>query len=270
MSASANDNSLEFGPFPEQRIRPLATLAAATRLFLNTQDTRQVALLEMAIGGYSHKDVFERFIQSETGRTVIRERRSLVDVLDDHAYLRSLPLNSLGRRYLAHMEHEGLTVQGLLDATPAVTAYVNRQSDAVRLFLNYAVRCSHDLHHVLAGYGRDEVGEACVVAMAYEQIRIRGYRPIFMLGPFAIRKQLKRLKIGRSGVFAAVREARRIGREAAWFPGLDIASILGEDIDILRRRLNIREPLIYNEIIARVRAGCAWQSGPLVLVPTPG
>ncbi len=270
MSASASDDFLDFGIFPKQRINIFATLLAATRLFLNTQDTRQVALLEMAIGGYSNPQVFERFVNSETGQAVLRERRSLVRLLDDHDYLASLPANSLGRHYFDHMAHEGLTVQGLLDATPAVSEFLSRQPEAVGIFLNYAVRCAHDLHHVLSGYGRDEVGEACVVAMAYQHLKIRGYVPIFTLAPFAIARQLRRLNIETHGLFAAIREAKRIGREAAWFPGLDIAAILAEDIDALRARLNIRKPVIYHQILSRIRAGSVWKSGPLVLVPTPG
>lgn len=255
--------------FPADRMRPVAALLAASRLFRNTQDTRQVALLEMALGGYSQRRLFERFVRSETGQAVIRERRSLVGILDDHDHLASLPANSLGRHYLAHMEREGLSVQGLLDALPAVTEHLAEKPEAMRLFLNYAVRCAHDLHHVLGGYGRDELGEACVLAMAHQHLKIRGYKVIYTLGPLPIRKQLRRLNIDCSGVFAAVREAVSIGRQADWFPGLDIGQILGEDLDALRSRLNIRKPVIYNEIVARVRANSTWQNGPWVHIPTP-
>jgi len=269
MSTSASDDLATFGSFTPQRIRPIAAVAAGIRLFLNNQDTKQVGLLDMAMGGYANEQVFARFIQSDAGRAALRERHALVKLLDDHEYLQSLPENSLGRRYVDHMSREGLTVQGLLDATSAVNDYIARQPEAVGIFINYAIRCGHDLHHVLGGYGRDELGEMCVLAMSYEQLKVRGYKVMFTFGPFAVRRQLRRLNIDPSGIFAAVREASEIGRQAAWLPGLDIAGILAEDIDALRAGLNIREPVRYHEIISRIRAGSAWKSGPLVHVPTP-
>jgi hypothetical protein len=62
--------------FPADRMKPAAALLAASRLFRNTQDTKQVALLEIALGGYSQRHLFEHFVKSETGQAVIRERRS--------------------------------------------------------------------------------------------------------------------------------------------------------------------------------------------------
>jgi ubiquinone biosynthesis protein COQ4 len=268
-SNSASHGDLDCSRFPADRFNPLATVLAAVRLIRNTQDTRQVALLEIAAGGYSRKHLFQRFVKSATGRAVIQERRSLIKTLDDHEYLRTLPENSLGRHYLAHMQREGLSVQGLYDATPAVNAHIAEKPEAVQIFLNYSIRCSHDLHHVLVGYGRDELGEACVVAMAYQHVEVRGYKIIFTFAPPPIRKQLRRLKVDPRGVAAEINEAKRIGREAAWLPGLDIESALGEDIDALRSRLNIQKPELYNAIIARVRASCGWQSGPWVHFPAP-
>jgi ubiquinone biosynthesis protein COQ4 len=270
MNTAASDDFLDLGDYPAQRIKPLAALRAAVTLFFNTQDTEQVGLLDIALAGRSQRPVFERFAASETGRAVIRERRSPVKILDDHAYLRGLPENSLGRHYLAHMEREGLSVQGLLEVTSRVTSYLADKPEAMRLYYLYAVRCAHDLHHVLGGYGRDELGEVCVLAMSYEHLKMRGYKLICTFGPFAVRRELRRLKIAGHDVNAAVREASEIGRQAEWFPGLDIEAILQEDLDALRARLNIRPPVIYNRIIARVRANTAWRGGPWVNVPAPG
>jgi ubiquinone biosynthesis protein COQ4 len=270
MSTATNNDFLDLSNYPAQRIKPLAALRAAVKLFFNTQDTEQVGLLDIALAGGSQRHVFERFAASETGQAVIRERRSPVKILDDHDYLRGLPENSLGRHYLAHMQREALSVQGLLDATPGVTNYLADKPEAMRLYYLYAVRCAHDLHHVLGGYGRDELGEVCVLAMSYEHLEMRGYKVIYTIGPIAVRRELRRLKIDCHDVTAAVREASEIGRQAEWFPGLDIEAILQEDLDALRARLNIRAPVIYNRIVSRVRAKTAWRGGPWVDVPAPG
>ncbi len=269
MRTTAVNDFVDIALYPAQRIKPLAALRAAIKLFVNPQDTDQVGLLDIALAGKSQRHVFERFAASATGRAVIQGGRSPVTFLDDHEYLRSLPENSLGRHYLAHMEREGLSVQGLLDATPGVTEHLADKPEAMRLYYLYAVRCAHDLHHVLGGYGRDELGEVCVLAMSHEHLEMRGYKVITTIGPLVVRRELRRLKVDCHDVSAAVREASEIGRRAEWFPGLDMEAIFAEDLDELRARLNIRKPVIYNAIVSRVRANTAWHRGPWVDVPTP-
>jgi ubiquinone biosynthesis protein COQ4 len=253
--------------FRGQRIKPLAAALAAIRLIRDNEDTAQVARLSIALTGKSQAKIFARFMASPVGQKIITERRSLAKTLSDHHYLATLPENSLGRHYLAMMQREALSAQGLVDATPDLTAHLAHLPEEIRLFTNYTQRDSHDLHHILAGYGRDELGEVCVLAMTYEHLNIRGYRVIFTIGPLVIRRHLRRIGVPAQGVFAAVREARRIGRNSAWLAGLDIESILPEDLDALRARLNIARPVIYNSVIARIKSHTAWQNGPLSTLP---
>ena len=255
-------HSTDIVAFPIQPIEPLAALIAAIRLTLDNQDTRQVARLGIAITGRSQREVFERFAGSATGRRIIAERRSLVPVLDDHAFLGTLPENSLGRHYLAFMRREGLSAQGLVDATPDLSAHLAELPEPVSLFADYTQRGMHDIYHILTGYGRDELGETCVLAMAYEHLHLRVYKVIAGVGPFVVRKHLRRIGASPRGVFAAVREATRIGRQAAWLGDLDVEATLPEDLTALRARLNIAVPHNYQAVIAHVRAETAWRDGP--------
>lgn len=255
--------------YPRRRIRPLMALRAMVRLTLDPQDTRQVALLEIALGGVSPKATFARFLGTAIGRSVLERRFSLTRALDDHEHLRTLPPNSLGRRYLEFMEAEGLSAQGLMDATPAYTAYLADMPEAVRIFSDHTQRGSHDLYHVLCGYGRDELGEACVVGMAYEQIGIRGYKVIATVGPYVVRRHLRRAGIAAAGVFAAVREAIETARSVAWLPGLDIEAALSEDIDRLRARLGIRAPTHYQRVLDDARRAARWTRGPFADLGRP-
>jgi ubiquinone biosynthesis protein COQ4 len=250
--------------FPPQPIKPIAALLAAARLIRNSQDTKQVALLGIALTGNSQRKVYRRFIATPHGQAVIRERRELPPILDNHDYLRSLPENSLGRHYLAFMQAEGLSAQGLLDATPAYTEHLATLPEAFRLFSDYTQRGSHDLHHILAGYGRDELGEACVLAMAYEHLNIRGYKVISTIGPLIVAKHIRRLGVSAQGVAAAVREAKMIGRRAEWIPALDIVAALKEDLDELRARLKLAPPLRYRKVVTRIQAQTGWRRGPFV------
>src|SRR6267142_6174760 len=107
----------------------------------------------------------ERMRESEIGRAILAERRSLLDVLANRERLRALPEGSLGRIYLAFMEREGLTADGL--AAAADEGYRQRSFDPdVRTFADWA-RDSHDLWHVLTGYGRDPLGELCLLGVLY-------------------------------------------------------------------------------------------------------
>jgi ubiquinone biosynthesis protein COQ4 len=248
---------------PRRRVRPLAAALAMVRLIIDPQDTAQVARMEIALAGKSQHDVFRRFAASDTGRRVLAERRSLVATLDNHAYLRALPANSLGRHYLAFMEREGLSAQGLLDATPDATARIEQLPEPMRVFCNYTQRGPHDLHHVLLGYGREELGEICVLAMAYQQLRLPSYKIISWLGRFVVVNQLRQRRAGGHGVFAAVREAEAIGRKADWILTLDIEASLPADIDELRTRLAIPIPRAYRDVIDRVRETLRWRDGPL-------
>ena len=247
---------------PRQRIRPFDAVRALIRLARDPEDTQQVALMGIALAGRSQRRVFRRFVSFPAGQAVIREKRSLARTLDDHDYLRTLKPNSLGRHYLAFMEREGLSARGLIEATPAVTRKLSELPEPIRLFSSYTSRDMHDLYHVLTGYGRDELGEVCVLAVSYEQLRIRAFRLISTTGPFVVRRYLRKAGLDGDGVFAAVREARRIGRAAAWIPSLDIEALLAEDLDELRARLNLAEPVAYRAVIARIRTATGWNSGP--------
>ena len=48
------------------------------------------------------------------------------------------------------------------------------------------VRDLHDLWHVLTGYGRDPLGEVCLLAFTYAQTRLTGLGAIAFLGTFRI------------------------------------------------------------------------------------
>lgn len=254
---------------PRQRIRPIEALRALIRLARDPEDTQQVALMGIALAGRSQNRTFRRFISHPAGQAVIREKRSLARTLDDHDYLRSLPRNSLGRHYLDFMEREGLSARGLIEATPAVTRKLDELPEPMRIFSSYTSRDMHDLYHILTGYGRDELGEVCVLAVTYEQLRIRAFRLISTTGPFLVRRYLRKAGLRGEGVFEAVREARRIGRAAAWIPSLDMESMLAEDLVALRGRLNLAEPVAYRAVIDRIRQATGWTSGPFSALGRP-
>ncbi len=249
-------------PYKAPRIQPLMAARALKNLLKDPQDTRQVALLTTALRGKSGIIQYNRFKASPVGARILAERRQLADTLDNHAYLATLPENTFGRRYLAFMAEENLSAKGLKSVTADATDVLKNASEEVQVFAD-RTRDLHDLYHVLAGYGRDEFGEICVLAFSYPQQRLRSFAVIALFGALNFASLLNKHKIGAQGVFAAVAQAYRNGQKSTWLPGEDIEALLTEDIENLRRRLNIATPTKYNELISRIRTKTSWRSGPI-------
>jgi len=244
------------------RIQPITALCALRNLLRDPQDTRQVARLTAALRGSSGRIQFNKFKASPAGAKILAEKRRLSDTLDNHAYLATLPNNSLGRRYLAFMAEENLSAKGLKEATTEATKDLKNAGEDVQIFAD-RTRDLHDLYHVIAGYGRDEIGEICVLAFSYPQQRLRSYAVIAAFGALNFANRLARHKISPLNVFAAVAEAYRHGKRAAWLPGQDIEALLSQDIDHLRQRLRITSPDNYEALTTRLRANTQWRSGPI-------
>ncbi len=219
------------------RIKPVKAALALLRLMRNSQDTRQVFLLTEALRGRSTRVMFQRFAASRVGAKVLAEQRSLLAALTDRDHLAALPEGTLGRRYLAFMAEEQLSAEGLVELGRQNVASLQPQED-VRLYAG-RMRDMHDLYHVLTGYGRDEVGELCVLAFSYPQQNIRSFRLISVMGMFNIMRRLRRAGEETRGVVAAIREA-----------GEDLEAMLGKDLEVLRTRLNIAAPRHYQDFIA--------------------
>jgi ubiquinone biosynthesis protein COQ4 len=242
------------------RVRPIAALRALRSLLKDPQDTRQVALLTSALRGRSGVMQYNKFKASPVGAKILAEKRRLGEVLDNHAYLTTLPENTLGRCYLAFMAEENLSAKGLKDLT--AEANLKGASEEAHIFMD-RTRDLHDLYHVIAGYGRDEIGEICVLAFSYPQQRLRSYAVIAVFGALNFSRRLHQHKIGAVGVFRAVLQAYKHGKIASWLPGEDIEPMLTEDIDALRRRLNIGCPDKYLALVTKIRAKTSWRTGPI-------
>jgi ubiquinone biosynthesis protein COQ4 len=142
------------------------------------------------------------------------------------------------------MAAENLSAEGLVEMSkirrPAVP-------DDVTLFRERN-REMHDLLHVVTGYGRDSLGEACLVAFSYAQTRLKGFAVIAV---FAARR-IARSHPGQP-VRRAVFEAYRHGRSAGWLPGADWEALLVQPVEAIRAQYAVKPPNYYQTILAAVR-----------------
>src|SRR3989442_14586082 len=97
------------------RLHPIAALRAIRALTRNREDTAQVFLLMEALRGKTTLRQFARFQESDTGRAMLAERRSLLARLSDRQSLAAMPAGSLGRAYYEFMIEEDLSAEGLAE-----------------------------------------------------------------------------------------------------------------------------------------------------------
>jgi ubiquinone biosynthesis protein COQ4 len=221
----------------ETQFRPITALRAVARLLRNPEDTRQVFVVMTALRGRSGKRMLARFLKSPVGARVAAEHRNLLDCLQDRAALAALPEGSVGRAYLAFMDEEQLTADGLVEASEA--GWSSTVSPAVSLFRN-RMRDMHDLTHIVTGYGRDGLGELCLLAFMFRHTGNLGGALIALMG------WLKATRMGAGRLVGrAVAEGFRGGGKSAWLPGQDWEALMARPLDEVRRELNIVTPTRY-------------------------
>jgi len=234
---------------PSTRLRPLDAIRAMRNLLRDREDTRQVFLLMEAMRGKSTVRQYERFRRTPTGQAVLSERRRLLDRLCDRATLAALPPGTLGRAYHDFLAAENLSAEGLVQASSVLKPLP--QLDELTLFRERN-REMHDLLHIVTGYGRDPVGEACVVAFSYAQTTQKGFAVIAIFGALNISRRLPGQPVKR-----AVYEAYRHGRSAGWLSGADWEALLAEPVEAIRARFGVKAPTYYPKVLVAVRQALA-------------
>ena len=178
---------------------------------------------------------------SERGEMLRRTEPNLPEILDDHAGLRKTPKGSLAHAYCDFMEKEGLSAAGLVAEAEKLGR--PKYPDLVQWYAERS-RDTHDLFHVLTGYGRDALGEQCVLLFTHGQSPSQGHLLIGYAGAANIKLQIRGSK---APVFGAVNQARRTGKGAPKLIEQPIRELLTQPIDDVRAALNIPDPTIYRE-----------------------
>lgn len=234
---------------PELRLRPAKAWRHFQNLMKDKENTEEVFHIFEALPWRNLRPTAERFLRSERGRALRTNEYFLPAILDDHAALRQMPVGSLAHAYCDFMEREGLTAQGLVDEFDKFASKREQFDDQFRWYLN-RMRDVHDMLHVLTGYGRDALGEACVLAFTYSQQPSPAHLFIGYMAGLNIRKQVR----SDAPVFRAVREGQRLGRACPRLCEQSINALLPLPIEDVRRRLNITPAIHYH------KAHAVWEA----------
>ncbi len=222
----------------DTRLHPIQAWRAFRRLMANGEDTGQIFAIFRALRGGSGIKAFKRFAASPTGADLLMRQPSLLAALSDRAALARLPEGSVGRAYLAFMEEENLSAEGLVEASRGSDWDTDRVPPAMD-FYRKRMRDAHDLTHILTGYGRDPMGEFCLLAFMYRHTRNLGMAFVVMMA-------WSRLPVAAR---AAVKQAWRHGGQARWFPELHFEALLPRPLADVRVELGIQPPTAYRALM---------------------
>ncbi|MCV0381873.1 MAG: hypothetical protein K5799_00255 [Erythrobacter sp.] len=181
-----------------------------------------------------------RLALSEEGERLRRDEPFLPPILDDHETLRTMPKGSVAQAYCDFMESEGLSAAGLV----AEADKLGRPSygDLMEWY-GHRSRDVHDLMHVLTGYGRDALGEQCVLLFTHGQQPSHGHLLIGYAGAYNIMKMID----SRAPVWKACRQAHGTGVACPSLVDLPIRLLLETQLEDARELLRIPEPSWYRE-----------------------
>lgn len=233
------------------RIQPLKALSALGRLLKDKEDTAQVFEIMRALSGRSIPNGYARLLRTPAGGSIAFRHQELADILSDREFLARLPEGSVGRAYLQFTTIENISAQGLIEES---RKGIDEGIDSAHPYAWFGrrLRDIHDLWHVLTGYGRDALGEACLVAFSYAQTKSHGFALIAVAGALKLRRETPGLP-----ALSAVWEGYERGRGTAWLPSEDYVRLLAEPLSQARARLNIGQAAVYDSVPGHVRNGAA-------------
>lgn len=237
----ARDGTLLRDP---RRVEPKYSLPKAyghfRDLLKDKEETSHVFKIFEALPSRDYVPRVRALTLSEQGEKLRAEELFLPPILDDHEALRRLPEGSVAQAYCDFMEREGLSAAGLVAEADKLGR--PRYGDLVEWF-GFRSRDTHDLMHVLTGYGRDGLGEQCVLLFTHGQSPSHGHLLIGYAGALNIKTSVR----SRAPVFRACRQAQRTGVACPPLVEMSILELLAKNLEQVRAELNIPEPHWYRE-----------------------
>jgi ubiquinone biosynthesis protein COQ4 len=231
-------------PLPKPRLQWGAALKALRRLLNDKEDTGQVFEIMRALNGTATARAYHRLLTTTEGGRIAYQRPEFAERLMDDGWLDSFAPGTVGAAYRDFIRSENLSAEGLAEVSRASGNQIDVQHPYA--WMGRRTRDVHDIWHILSGYHRDGLGEACLVAFSYAQTRGLGWA-LIALGA------ISRSRKGAYPYAKAIWQGYTRGKAAAWLLGEDYERLMAEPLDAARRRLGITPPTIYDSIPPEAR-----------------
>jgi len=215
----------------------LHTVFDATRAALaDPTDTKQAFRIAEALAFDTPQRTLRRYRRTAEGARRLCQRRRLLDTLTDRAKLAAMPEGSFGRAYLAFVDREGITAEGLVQAS--VDGRMT-YGDPDTAYVQHELRDMHDLWHTLLGYKGDLLGESAILAFSFAQTWHPGVGFLVGVG-LVMSGEMKYRRFIVDGFLK--------GRRASWLPAQAWEELLPLPLDEVRARLGITPVADYEEV----------------------
>ena len=220
---------------------------ALRRLFKNKEDTAQVFEIMFALNGRAYAEDYARLLETADGGRIAYERVEFSDRLLDTAWVGSFPPGSVGAAYRDFLAANDFSEEGMLEESHKGVPGPELDRRHPYAWWFRRIRDLHDVWHVLTGYGRDALGEMCLAAFSYQEVRGPGWA-LIVSGGF-----LRCHGPAAGQARRAMLEARGRARRAAWLPGEDYERLMFEPLEQARARLRLTPPRAYEAVKPELR-----------------
>ena len=229
-------------PISRQRARRVAKWWAILKAFLlmiasKRQRAARGTQYLFLTGDKSFQRVLSAFRDTPDGNELLRLRPNISGICANRGSTEAYPPGSLGQWYVTFMTEFGLSDKTYLSI--AIEHAAQLAHDPEQAWFHLRFDSSHDIRHVLAGYGPDRLGEMCLLYFRYGQVRHRGIIVLIFFGVF------NRIFVHRGRGLMALWEAYRRGRRARLLDLLPWEKSLAEPLAVHRANLGLTPPQFY-------------------------
>lgn len=215
----------------------LKTVIDATqKVIADPTDTKQAFRIADAFAFRAPQRVAKRYLRTKTGQQRVKSQVHLIETLQNRELLESMPQDSLAAHYLHFIDAEGITADGLVEASEEART---DDADPGVEFIGEELRDMHDIWHVVTGYQTDLLGEAALLAFTSAQLRHPGVGFIA-----AVAMVLSDTPYYRRFIVDGFRQ----GRQAAWLPAQPWEELLSKPLSQVRESLGIKAIGPYAEV----------------------
>lgn len=212
---------------------------AARKLIANPDDLPQVFTIIESLSGGTLERMVEQLKRRETGRKLLEDKPDIVPMLVDREALRRLPEGTLGRAYLAFVEKENISAEGIRAAAgQGLSEWEHLPPELA--FMHARLRDTHDLYHAAVGYQGDVLGETALLAFTLGQTFNPAVAFIVLIG---IAKTLDKPEARK-----VIMDGYRRGQKAALLAAQPWESMLAMPLEDVRRRLLLESTPEYTRI----------------------
>ena len=212
---------------PDRSMRWNEAYQAWRKLYKDPGRTEYVFEIIDALRGNADLRGLKRFRSSERGKKLLADRPEILPTLTDLKTLETLPIESFGFAYAKFMREGEITASGLIQASEKTPIYDGCPEDL--LYFVTRRRDTHDLWHVVTGYGRDLRGEAALLAFDFAQNWHWGIGFIALMAYLNAKGTADRMLLWRAFV---------AGRKTEWLTSAPWETMLALPLALVRTLLN--------------------------------